>query len=342
MSETKNKMQKNKAVLAVISAVVYLVAYTGFFGALGGIVKLFGLSVFLLCTGRRGFTIIIIPMALTAVTGYASDSAHAAVLELISVISYAASAAVISQGFAAKKNKAYICALGSFTMTVFTLMSTAIDFLIAANAASVRFTTFFFDSVEKFINSYIELYGAMMENAANSLPQIYAQTATLPEINTEALHSSLTLIITLLPAFMYCLYFALCFICASLINICNRKFNLVPGVRFGKYNVSGITHGVFTILGTILVFSLFFEAELSAFTLGVLSVLIAILPHFIIFAYRFLYKKLYRLCGKAGSVILLAIITGVCFAMAPYLTLLVLSFIGTHEYRAQRIIKIIR
>lgn len=342
MSYPKKEKQKSKAVCAVIFAALYLVACTGVFGAPGGILKLFGLSAFLLCTEKRGLPIVILPMAYAAVSGYLSGSVQGTVVALASELSYAVTAAVISGSYAAKKNKAYICALGAFIMTLFSLAATVLDFWLAAKAVSVRFTTFFFDAIEKFINAYTELMRTMVENAQNSLPQIYAQTVVVPEIDAEAVYSSLALLITLLPAIIYCLYFAMCFICTSCINICNKKFALVPGVHFGKYNISGITHGIFTVIGTIVVFSLFFEAQLSAFTLGLLSVLIAILPHFIIFAYRFLYKKLFRLCGKAGAVILLVFISGFCLAMAPYLTLLVLSFIGTHEYRAQRIIKIIR
>lgn len=342
MSYTKKEIQKSKAVCAVIFAALYLVACIGIFGAPGGIVKLFGLSAFLLCTGKRGLPIVILPIAYTAVSGYFSGSVQGTLIALASLASYAVTSAVISGSYAAKKNKAYICALGGYIMTLFSLAATALDFLLSAKAASVRFTTFFFDAIEKFINAYTELMRTMMENAVNSLPQIYAQTVTIPEINAEAMYSSLSLVITLLPAIMYCLYFAMCFICTSLINVCNKKLSLVPGVSFGKYNISGITHGIFTVIGTIVVFSLFFEAQLSSLTLGLLSVLIAILPHFIIFAYRFLYKKLFRLCGKAGSVILLVFISGFCLTMAPYLTLLVLSFIGTYEYRTQKIIKIIR
>ncbi len=342
MSDTKTVTPKKAVIPAIIFAAVYLLGCVGFFGIPDGILKLFGLSLFLICTGRRGYPIVIVPTVFTAVSGYLSGSPDGTLLALISVISYAACAAVIYEGYASRKNKALICALGGFVMTCFSVISSAVSFLLAAKLAGMRFTTFIFESLDKLINAYITLYETVLENAVNALPEVYAAQAQLPEIDTEAMYSSLTLIITLLPAIMYCIYFALCFICASLVNRTNKKLALIPDALFGKYNVSGVTHGIFTLLGTILVFSLFFDSKLSSFTLGILSVVIAILPHFIIFAYRRLYRGFVRFCGKGGAVILLTVISGAAFFMAPFLALCILAFIGTHEYRAQRIIKIIR
>ncbi len=342
-----SKAQRN--MYSLLYAVVYITASLAGAGIIGEaqsslpllspicyLVAILGLSSLLMSAGKRGLYVVILPLLALCIYAFSVGTPQNAVICAIDCISAAAVSAFIYFGYRKGERKSLICALGSAVALLFELATIAASVIFSALDSGVRFGTMLFESLDGMIRSYIDLYIELMENMANISPELYTQT---PSVNTDLLYSSFILIITLLPAIIYCMHFAIIFLSCSLVDASNKKRGFIPDRRFEPYDIHGVTNVVFTIFGIILIFSLLFDSELSGSALGILSIVIAILPHFVIFGYRRIYRICVRLCGKGGAILLIAILSAVACVFAFQFFLCILAFFGTSEYRMAKLEK---
>lgn len=303
-------------------------------GIFGTFLLFFALLNLFMYKGKMALWITAISIITAIITGIYFENILGGTLVAISLLSVGLCACLVYSGYKKGEQKSSLCAYSSFVFTIFELLRVAALIFVTALRNNVKFTTLLFGMLEEIINSYIGYYIALLENAAKLSPELYAQT---PIIDTTLLYSSMATMLALIPAILFTGYFAVNFIAATLFDKLNKKHNIISGRSFSKYDVSFIVYVLFMVFGTIYIFSMFFEYTLSPATLGVLSVVLALLPHFVILAYRRLYVFFSRLSGKFGAIVFLLIISGAGFIFFSQLYLYILAFIGTSEYRRNRI-----
>lgn len=342
MSDTTNLTKSQRNIYSFLYAAVYIIASVTAICAVGGIVyspllapicylvSVLGLSSLFMSAGKKWLYVLAFPaIALCAYAFKFGDLQNSLICALDCVSAVTVSACIY---FLYKKGerKSVICALGSASALVFEIISVATSVAFAAVKGSMKFGTVLFNTFDEIIQSYINMYIGLLENMAKISPELYAQT---PQVNTDMLYTSFTLIIALMPALIYCIYFFVTFASCTLADISNKKHGFIPDRRFANYDISEITNVIFTIFGTILIFTLLFGSELSGFTLGVLSVVIVILPHFVVFGYKRIYRICERLCGKGGAILLILVLSVAACIFALQFFLFLLAFFGTSEYR---------
>lgn len=302
-------------------------------GILGTLLLFLSLLILFMFKGQKALWITVISIVTAILAGGYFGNILEGTLTAINFLAVGLCAFTVFNGYKNSEQKSALCTYSAFVFTVFELVRIVISIFTAALQSNVKFTTMLFGTLEKIINSYIGYYTELLENAAKLSPELYAQT---PSVDQSLLYSSMATLLALSPALLFVGYFAVSFITTTLIDRFNRKYRVLSGKKFLSYDISFPVYLLFMIFGTIYIFSMFFEYTLSPITCGILSVVIALLPHFVILAYRKLYAFFSKLSGKFGAVIFLLIISGAGFVFLSQLYLYILAFIGTAEYRRKR------
>ncbi len=323
-----------KIVYAILKDSYALPALLPVSGIFGTLLLFLSLLILFMFKGKKALWVTAISIVTAILAGWYFGNLLEGTLVALSFLSVGLCALLVYSGYKKGEQKSSLCAYSSFVFTIFEVLRVVILILVVALKNNVKFTTLLFSTLEEIINSYIGYYIALLENAAKLYPELYTQ---VPTVDSVLLYSSVATLFALIPAILYVGYFAVNFIVTTLFDRLNRKYKVLPGRKFSKYDISFIVYLLFMIFGTIYIFSMFFEYTLSPATLGVLSVVLALLPHFVILAYRRLYAFFSKLSGKFGAIIFLLIISGAGFIFFLQLYLYILAFIGTSEYRRMRI-----
>lgn len=345
MSLTTNTQNKQNNSLILLYSLIYVAASllgsTAISSALGitapfslGLyaLRILGLPLLLLAGGKRTLSIGIFPVLALCIFEFFSASPVEAACTALECTSVICISYILYHGYKSEWRKSELCSVGSAIAVAFDVLTVAVTVAVSAYKKGVKFSSMLFESIDEIINSYITAYTDVFESMAEIAPELYTQT---PAINTELLHSSFILVITLLPAILYCVYFAVMYVCSLFVDLSNKKHSFV-NYSFGKYEISGITYGLFTFAGILLVLSLLFDDELSGFAMGILSVVLVIFPHFVIFGYKRIFGLLSRLCGKGGAIALTIVFSGLLCLFALQIFLCILAMFGTSQYRIEK------
>lgn len=302
-------------------------------GILGTLLLFVSVSCLITLKGKKALCVTAVSIALAIIVGGYSGNILEGILTAMSFLAVGFCAFIVFKGYKSSEQKSTLCTYTAFVFTVFELLRIGISISITALRSNVKFTTMLFGTLEGIINSYIGYYTVLLENAAKLSPELYTQ---VPTIDTSLFYSSMATLLALSPAILYVGYFVISFITTTLLDRFNRKYRVLSGKKFSSYDISLPVYFLFMIFGTIYIFSMFFEYTLSGFTIGVLSVVLALFPHFVILAYHRMYIFFSKLSGKFGAIIFLLIISGAGFIFLAQIYLYVLAFIGTSEYRRKR------
>ena len=195
---------------------------------------------------------------------------------------------------------------------------------IEAKAQNLTFSTCLFGSMHESIESITGLY-----------TEVFTLAGAAPE--EETLYTALSVLYTLLPAFVYVFGFFLSFFILLIAERHNRRGHYLEDLSYGRYTVSPVTFTVYSVCFTLTLLSLFFSSGVSKALCALLSVTLALLPHFLILGVQRIYRKLSGFMGKWAAGALLAILGTFLCALLPQIFLCVIAFFGTTEYRAQRL-----
>ena len=210
---------------------------------------------------------------------------------------------------------ARVCALGAIT----------------AYSSKMRFSTVVFDGINGFVNEFISVYRQALDSASALYPG--ADTAML-NASAEHLEEMLISTVTLTPAIICAVMFFEIYIFTKVANYAARLAGLTDTRE--KFEVSSVTNVIFHICVVLLMLSLLFESETSGFTFGVMSILIFLIPNFLILGARRIFKKLTGVMSRAAGVVLMVFILFAGLMFSPYLLILIVTFFGTSEYRASK------
>ena len=348
----KKQISKNKAkfytifsycVVTLISAckIAYSVPQSSpYFPSLVPLSGLFGTSLLFLSLlflfmfeEKKAFRSIVLPIIAAILSGIYFENILDGTLVAISFLCVGFCSYLIYSGYKNGEQKSTLCSYSSFVFTIFELLKVVILISVTAISKNVKFTSLLFSTLEEIINSYTGYYVALLENATKLSPELYTQ---IPSVDQSSLYSSMATVLSLIPAILYVAYFVVNFITVTIFDRMNCRYNVIKGKKFSKYDIAFTVYLFFMIFGTVYVFSMFFEYSLSPATAGILSVVLALLPHFVILAYRRLYAFFLKFSGKTGTVVLLFILSGTGFVFLMQLYLYILAFIGTAEYRRIR------
>ncbi len=254
--------------------------------------------------------------ALYALTGYLSTTLAAAVIYLVSVKS---------------KQRSAACATASFLMLVFSVLETVIPLFAMSITRNISIDTLLFDSISSFISEVIMQYNATLSSAASMFA---APDFQLSAQDAEYLENVLVSTIAISPAILCAAYYFAIYVFTRIADRVSVRLGITNEPVFGKYEISGVTNTVFNIAAVIIMFSILFANSMSPFIYGVLSVLIVILPGYLILGIRRIYNKLARLMSRSFSILIVAAIIFGGFMISYYLLILIIAFFGTSEYRA--------
>lgn len=282
---------------------------------------------------NKGAYLIIIPTLFALFAGYIFSNAEITLSALLDFVSASVTAAVIAYCSNKKESRAFACSAAAFTMFVFSILGSFISLLILSVSNSISIGTLLFDGISDFIDAYIAIYN----DAAATISSMYTGTDNpVMFASTEYLTRQLTSIIALSPALMYSFLFFASFIFTYIADALCKKIGITEEYSFKQYRVSSLTNLIFTIVGIITMLSILFEENMSAFTCGILSVLIILLPHYIILGIRRIFTLLKNRFSKGASVTLLLVIGAFGISLSPALLVLVVLFFGTTEYRTSK------
>lgn len=283
---------------------------------------------------NKGSYLIIIPVLFAVFTGYIFSNAEITLSVLLDFISASVTAAVIACCSNKRESRAFACSVAALTLFAFFLLGVFISLLILSVSNSISIGTLLFDGISDFIDVYIAIYN----DAASTIASMYANTSenAVMLANTEYLTRQLTSIIALSPALIYSFFFFTVFVFTYIADAICKRFNIAGEYSYKQYRVSGLTNFIFTVVGIITMMSILFEENMSAFTCGALSVLITLLPHYIILGIRRIYSLFVKRFSKVASVALIVIISAFGISLSPALLILVVLFFGTTEYRVSK------
>lgn len=279
---------------------------------------------------NSGALLIIVPALLCPILGYMSNDWISALYAVLGVLSPTLAATMVYLASIRSKQRSAACASASFLMLLFTMLETILPLYILSLTHKISMKTILFDTIDTYIENVKSIYFDAM-NTASSL--IGTEQIQLSAADTEYFENTLMTTIALSPAILCAVYFFSVFIFTKIADPVAVKLGITKERAFGKYEVSGTANTVFNITVTVIMLSILFSSGMSSFTCGVLSVLIVVLPNYLILGTRRIFGKLQRVVSTGVATIIIAVIFAVGFAISYYLLLLILSFFGTSEYR---------
>ncbi len=353
MPETNNMEEKRAGNTAPLFAILYSVltlivifsSVGGFSASLAGtgivcpLLTMLFYYEYLTALGenvRQGALAVIVPTVFSVIAGFWFNDFYSAFSVMLSVLSHTlASFAVYS---ASKNNsRSWACTTAAFVLLAFSLLGTVFPVIVTAVIKGVSFSTVLFDTLSAFVSDTVVQYTAALESASSMLQNTAITAQTVP---AEYLESVLSSILVLSPAIMYAVFFFGIYIFTRIADFVSRVSGVSEKNSFGSFIVSPLTNRIFNISAIIVMLSLLFETEISAFTFGVLSVLILVLPNYVILGIRRIYGKLSRVMSGGAALAVLAFILLAGLALSSYLLIMIIVFFGTSEYRAS-VIRII-
>lgn len=203
------------------------------------------------------------------------------------------------------------------------LVRFAATVFVEAKAQGLTFSSCLFGSLRESIESVASLYA-----------EVFAMAGAAPE--PDAVYAAFSVLYTLLPAFVYVFGFFLSFFILLAAERHNRRGRFLEGLSYGGYTVSGATFTVYSVCFTLTLLSLFFSSGVGKALCALLSVTLALLPHFLILGVRRIYRMLAGFMGKGAAGVLLAVVGAFLGVLFPQIFLCVVAFFGTSEYRAQQ------
>ncbi|MBR5307698.1 MAG: hypothetical protein IKU43_02930 [Clostridia bacterium] len=280
-----------------------------------------------------GLGILALPIAALCVVGVMTDSSELLLYRCLGFIAYAATSAVIYRKALGKQSRADASAVAAFVMLLFAGLEIAIPLFISAAERGVSVSTVIFDGIDSFISEFVSLYTATLSEVAAMNPAINPAMLT---VNEKMLTDSLITYIALMPSILYAVYFFAMLIFGYIADFLCKRMAVYGEYAFGRFNVSPTAHIIFNIFGTLTVISLLFESSLSPFTFGVMNVLIALLPNYIVLGIRKIHRILSKKTAPIASVIIITAVTVFGLSLSPFLLILAVIFFGTSEYRQSR------
>ncbi len=214
------------------------------------------------------------------------------------------------------------------------LFGEALFFCMTVNTQAlfekVKFSTCFLETVDKAVSGLAkELYAGI------SAVPVDAPQGVI-RISENMLYTGLAAIVVLFPACVMAFYTFFGFFLTGSVSLTAKKSGTEYPARDEEYGVGGVTSAVFSITTTIAILTLLFSGRFATFHAVVLSIVIALAPHFIILGYRRIYRLLCRVVPKAAAVIIAIVSTLFIFSLAPLILLFLLVTFGTSEYRSMR------
>jgi len=282
---------------------------------------------------NKGALAVIIPVVLCPIIGYMTESWGSVLYAVFGVISPTVAAAAVYIAGKTNGQRSSACASASFLMLVFTALETVLSLYTVSREIGVSIGTILFDSLSEYIEKVKLIYIETMNSATSMLG---TQGVAMTMQDAEFIESMLATVIALTPALMCAINFFYVYIFTRLADRISTVFGITEKPVFGRFEITGVTNIVFNIAATVIMFSILFESGLSPFTCGVLSVLIVVLPGYLILGTRRIFGKLTRVLSKGVAAGVLILIYAAGFVMSYYLLLLIISFFGTSEYRAAR------
>lgn len=290
---------------------------------------------FLLSVGKgteKGALLILVPVSFCCICGYIFKFTPSVTDALFGVLSPTLAAAAVY--FISKRTSsvAYCCAGASFLQFLLSVLKTAITVAFTATTENISFGTVIFDSINTFINEFITLYTQALASATAIYPGVDVQTLAA---GTKQLEGVLISTIALSPALICAMLFFETYVFTKIAGLAVKLFGF-EDAGFGRFTVSEVTNILFHVFAVIFMFSILFESTVSAFTTGILSVIIVLLPNYIILGIRRIFTKLSRLLSKGVCVLILLFIAFAGLMISPYLLILIVVFFGTSEYRSAK------
>lgn len=300
--------------------------------SLGITVLFFSLLVSLGDTASTAIFAVLVPIIASWIISFTlhgtGDMLITNLLALSGIICSTLTAVIIYYSGYRKGSVANACSTASFMMLVFSVLEVFILLLIKAMVDSKSIHTVLFDSISYYISEYSRVY---LELLASS--PIYSSSAIDTATLSATLEDSLTLIIALLPAILCAAYFFVVFVITRICGRFTKAIGLTEVYPFEKFMVSGLINAVFTVAGIIVLFSLLFESAISSFTCGIISVIITLLPNYLILGIRRIMGKLRRIFSVLFTAVILIVIFLAGMAISPFLLIVVITYFGISEYR---------
>lgn len=220
------------------------------------------------------------------------------------------------------------------------LLGEALFFCLTVNTQAltekVKFSTCFIETVDNTVSSLAKELYALMSAVPADAPQGVIQ------VSENMLYTGLAAIAVLFPAVIMAFYtFFGCFLTGG-VSLAARKSGTEFASRDEEYGVGGVTSTVFSITTTIAILTLLFSGRFATFHAVILSIVIALAPHFIILGYRRICRLLCRVVPKAAAIVIAIVSTLFIFSLAPLILLFLLITFGTSEYRSMRNRKLMR
>ncbi len=278
-------------------------------------------------TGNHGVPLVILPTLFAVIMGVIFSDAESLLYSLFEFLPASITAYATYYLYVKKENRATVCAFGAFVMTVAELLNIFFSVLSVATANNISFSTVLFQNIDNFISTFVNYY----EEALSA----YSSAGTNLGMSFSAAIFRLQLIriIGVMPALMVFFNFFFVFLFTYAADFFNRRTAFIKDLKFGKYAISAVTNIIFSVFLAITLISTFFEYGFTAFFGGILCVVLAIMPHYIILGYRKLYLRLKKHCGKAFSVVILIVVSCIAFYTATTLSLCIIIWLGSSEYR---------
>lgn len=282
--------------------------------------------------GNKGALLVIPPVVFAAVVGFALSNTEVALFSIIEVLSATLTSAVLYNGAYKKALRSDVCSHAAFVLLVFSLLEITIMLFLISSANNISMTTLLFDTTERFIKDYSAVYMELLEKAVSSGAVGAADLA----ISMEYIEAEITSVIALLPAILFIVYFCFAFVFTYIADALTKRLGILPEYRFGRYEVSTTVNVLFHIFGIIVILSTFFEENVSAFSIGMLSVVLTLLPHYIILGLRRLFVMLRKRLTVLASIIVSLLIVFVGLYLFSTILILVIVMFGTTEYRLSK------
>lgn len=277
--------------------------------------------------GNRGVPIVILPTLFAVIMGVLCSDTESLLYSLFEFLPASVTAYATYCFYVKKENRAMVCAFGTFVMTFAELLNIFFSVLSVATANNISFSTVLFQSIDNYISTFLNYYEAALSAYSSAGANLGIS------FNAEMFRAQLVEIIAVMPALMWIFNFFFVFLFTYVADFFNKRTALIKDLKFGKYNISAVTNIIFSVFLAVALISTFFEYGFSAFSCGVLCVVLAIMPHYIILGYRKLFLRLKKICGKAFSVVILIAASFIVFYIATTLSLCIIIWLGISEYR---------
>lgn len=277
--------------------------------------------------GNRGAPLVILPTLFAVIMGAVCSDSESLLYSLFEFLPASVTAYATYCFYVKKENRATVCAFGTFIMTFAELLNIFFSVLSVATANNMSFSTVLFQNIDNYISTFIKYYEAAL--SAYSSAGVTLGTS----FNAEMFRSLLVEIIAVMPTLMWIFNFFFVFLFTYVADFFNQRTAFIKDLKFGKYDISAVTNIIFSVFLAVSLISTFFEYGFSAFSCGILCVVLSIMPHYIILGYRKLYLRLKKPCGKAFSVVILIAVSCVAFYIATTLFLCIIIWLGSSEYR---------